>query len=399
MKILALTTFLPVPLDQGDPVRVLNVLKALADAADLTVLAVRRRDTSSAHEEELRDQLSAASVEIFDLSPEWASQRPRTWKLARGVLGVVRRRPPWILNHASRDARRRLYEISAGFDLVVLLGEGAGHYASASRTRTLWDKSNVLVASSRAAVNDLDDASQRLKALLSWPLGAGFEKAALAHVQDVWVTSEADAERLQAHYRRTPLAVVKSVAPEVHSVAEIDPGSSVFYWMSSLAYPPNLDGLVRMLDAAAPGMSERGQTLRVVGSGGNADIERKLERFGVVDFVGYAEDLAESARGVSAAVVPLWAGAGVKLKTLTLMNLGIPVIATPVAMEGIDHDLAWEIAHDPSDFELLMAKPRDPDAVLRHSTRVREAIGFQHSVDALRRQVATEVGRIEAMSR
>ena len=35
-----------------------------------------------------------------------------------------------------------------------------------------------------------------------------------------------------------------------------------------------------------------------------------------------------------------------KLKTLTLMNLGLPIAATPVAMEGISSDAALVVSDD-----------------------------------------------------
>ena len=53
---------------------------------------------------------------------------------------------------------------------------------------------------------------------------------------------------------------------------------------------------------------------------------------------GYVEDLDAVYRDSSLFVAPLIAGAGVKFKVLDAMASGLPVIATPIAAEGIVED-------------------------------------------------------------
>ena len=47
--------------------------------------------------------------------------------------------------------------------------------------------------------------------------------------------------------------------------------------------------------------------------------------------------------------MPLWSGAGVKLKTLTFMSASVPIVTTPVGVEGIDVEHARHclIAEEP----------------------------------------------------
>lgn len=55
-----------------------------------------------------------------------------------------------------------------------------------------------------------------------------------------------------------------------------------------------------------------------------------------VEIFGYVENLEETMSKCKVAVFPLMSGAGIKIKVLTSMALGIPTITTDVGAEGID---------------------------------------------------------------
>ena len=57
-----------------------------------------------------------------------------------------------------------------------------------------------------------------------------------------------------------------------------------------------------------------------------------------IHITGFVEDPGEYMKRAKIAAFPLKAGAGVKIKVLNAMNLGIPVVTTMVGAEGIDED-------------------------------------------------------------
>jgi len=162
--------------------------------------------------------------------------------------------------------------------------------------------------------------------------------------------------------------------------------------MSSLAYPPNVDGLLMFLDAARDALQRRHIRVRVVGFGAPATLERRLLAEESVDYLGFVDNLVESADGVAAAIVPLWSGAGVKLKTVTLLSMGIPVIATPVAMEGISADAALLIAETPADFARVVDQF---DSLRPHLTSAgangARIAASDHSTEALKASVSEQL--------
>jgi len=55
-----------------------------------------------------------------------------------------------------------------------------------------------------------------------------------------------------------------------------------------------------------------------------------------IEVTGYVEDPSSYFESASCAVVPLRSGAGIKIKTLEMIEAGIPVITTDIGAEGID---------------------------------------------------------------
>lgn len=112
------------------------------------------------------------------------------------------------------------------------------------------------------------------------------------------------------------------------------PGDGAVGWLGSLQYAANVDGLVRFVREAWKPLGRDGLRLRVAGS--PTETVGSLDGLPGVELEGFVPDLGDFMAGLDAAVVPLWQGAGVKLKTLSFMAAGVPVAATPVALEGIE---------------------------------------------------------------
>jgi glycosyltransferase involved in cell wall biosynthesis len=169
-------------------------------------------------------------------------------------------------------------------------------------------------------------------------------------------------------------------------------------WLSTLSYTPNWDGLLRFLGAADGALRAGGFTLRVIGAGGTPAQEAQLRALPYVDYRGFAPDLAEACAGATAAVVPVWSGAGVKLKTLTLMSLGVPVIATDVAMEGIPHEAAARVVATPEDFVAALGA-LDAAELAAASRRAREVLDRSFSPRAFTAAVDSALEASAGLSR
>jgi glycosyltransferase involved in cell wall biosynthesis len=218
-------------------------------------------------------------------------------------------------------------------DAAVLLDDYAGVYARsiAPLAPVVADKSNVMGWSVTEGLQPRH-LTERVHRSLSIRLSRRFEGGYTRHAAAIVVTSEEERRRFETLYGRRPEAVVPSAIDLPLEAG--DPASHTIGWLGTHEYLPNVRGLVRFVEHAWEPLGHDGCRLLIAGGSPTAEV-RALERFPGVKVLGYVDRLDDFFAGLAAAVVPLWQGAGVKLKTLTFMGAGIPVAATSVAVEGI----------------------------------------------------------------
>ena len=275
--------------------------------------------------------------------------------LGRYAEALLHGLPPWIRTRYSgalhADLRGRT---GSG----IAIGEAAGAYFPGTRLRWHWDKANVLAASARQDVAEAPGPVHRLRARYLAGISGRFERRALSRAATVSVTSAAESQRLaRCHGRAAEVTLPSCVAVPVGHVPA--PRDRTLVWLGSFAYRPNVLGLRRFLDEGWEELRRAGYTMTVVGSG---PVDG-LGAYDGVEILGYVADLRPVLAGARAAVVPLWSGAGMKLKTLTLLAHSVPVFATPIGAEGLPATDAVRLADTPAGLVagILAATPADLD--------------------------------------
>lgn len=137
---------------------------------------------------------------------------------------------------------------------------------------------------------------------------------------------------------------------------------------ASFGWEPNVAGAIRFLDEGWPRVRARHPEarLRVAGKAPPANLRAAAERAGAevrADVPSMEAEFAEA----TVIVVPLWVGAGARVKIVEAMASHTPVIATRLAAEGLDlepetHYVAGETPEDLADgISMLLESPRERD--------------------------------------
>jgi glycosyltransferase involved in cell wall biosynthesis len=105
-----------------------------------------------------------------------------------------------------------------------------------------------------------------------------------------------------------------------------------------------------------------------------------------LNVTGFVEDLHQTYRNSSLFVAPLRVGAGLKFKVLDAMAHGLPVVATPVAAEGIVEEAEpgcfAAITDDPREMAAsIVATLRDPAGARRVGERARRWVQDRFDFD------------------
>jgi len=148
----------------------------------------------------------------------------------------------------------------------------------------------------------------------------------------VVVTSAEESRRLFALYGISADAVIPSaidLPPRPLRAA----GAGAVGWIGGHGYHANRDGLERFVHEAWEPLGRAGYRLLIAGADPPPEIHGLTNMDGV-EVLGYVKDLDSFLSQLDVAVVPLWTGAGVKLKTVTFLGSGIPLVSTVVGIEG-----------------------------------------------------------------
>lgn len=172
------------------------------------------------------------------------------------------------------------------------------------------------------------------------------------------VISDTEREILAKEY---PEILVTTV-PYVRNVAEHCPLFSTrrdIVFIGGFRHAPNVDATLYFVQEIWPLVREAipGVKFRIVGSNAPSEI-RELEAHPQVTFEGYVPNLDTVFNNCRLSVAPLRFGAGIKGKIGTSLSYGVPCVASPLAVEGMQLTDLQEvlIASNPLDFAQSIIK-------------------------------------------
>ena len=155
------------------------------------------------------------------------------------------------------------------------------------------------------------------------------EREGLARVSRVFVASAVEARALT---RET--TVVENAVPVPPLVpAPLDARDLLL--VGSLGYEPNAEGVRFLLDAVLP-LLPRPARLVVAGAGASSALRQRLRAHPDVQFLDAPAAVTPLYASAAAALAPIRAGGGTRVKVLEALAHGRPLIATAKAVEGLD---------------------------------------------------------------
>ena len=247
-------------------------------------------------------------------------------------LGVEAWWHPWLA-----DVPRWLAQHGECFDLVI----GSRHYvlgpmlpllrSQAPRARVVFDTVDLhYLREQREAELAGDAAGLRTSARTRKA-----ELALVAQADLTWVVSEAERVLLASEAPGARVDVVSNI----HDIAEPGPGFAGregLLFVGGFRHPPNVDAARWLAEEILPRIHARhpGLPLHLVGGDASPAVKALGQRDGI-HFHGYVPDLGPLLRQVRISVAPLRYGAGVKGKVNQALAHGLPVVATPCAVEGM----------------------------------------------------------------
>lgn len=219
------------------------------------------------------------------------------------------------------------------------------------------------------------------------------ELSAIAASDEAWVVSPEEVRLLQSLGCQRPIRLVPNLHEPGAELPRFD-GRSGLLFVGGAGHPPNVDAVRWLLQEILPGVHAARPDIQVhlVGAGLSAVVPDPLPP-GVVCH-DHVPDLAPLFDAVRIGIAPLRFGAGVKGKVSQCLALGLPVVVTTCAAEGMHlaHGVNALVAEDAPAFAAEILRLHDDRTLWETLSRSgRQVIEAHFSPSALRATLAASL--------
>ena len=334
-RIVVVSSGLPWPLDSGGRQRSFALMRALAAAYDVTLVCPTWHGSSGDIETVRQADIRVVPVPI----------PPRN--LVREAAKAARARlcsAPYVMyrRHLHGPVRAALQEAIAERPAVLWFDHlDSWQYMRRIQIEgvaTVLDMHNVYsLICERMAIEGAGTASGAYLAGEARLL-ARAERYAVGSVDLVTAVSETERRLFQQLGARSSLVVPNGIVCE--QLDRLPTGRSVaapsLLFLGSMDWSPNVAAVISFVQETLPQLRKRfpGLRLSIVGRDPPPEVLALAGRG--VDVTGRVEDVRPYLEKASALIVPLESGGGTRIKILEAFAAGLPVISTPVGVEGID---------------------------------------------------------------
>ena len=332
-RLLYISHRVPYPPDKGERVRGFHEIVALAEQFDVTVAAVRHDRAEEAHANELR---------------RWASDvllaPPNGCRLLRGGLSALGGRSVTEAYFRSRGLSRQIAAAhrECPFDVAMGYSSGMLPYLLAvdapMHVMDLVDADSAKWAAYAASGGRLARWTYRREAAAV----ARLERRAVEGCDAVVAVSQTEADIIGPDVHVVANGVDTDYFSPDGESADLGPAAMVF--LGTMSYRPNIEAVCWFVENVWPQLFERvsGAAFVIVGRQPTPAVERLGELDGIT-VTGDVDDVRPYLRGARGVVCPLQTARGIPNKILESMAVARPVIASPLALQGLDLQVGRDI--------------------------------------------------------
>ena len=344
MRILFISGWYPDPPDNGSKLRILNLLRGLAQQHEVTLISFKDEPSRA----EAHAELPSLCQEIITVPAN--SFAPHS---ARARLAFLSLKPRSVIATRSADMASRIQGVlrTTRYNLVIASQLGpAGYYDCFRGVPALLEE--VEVALLREQFSQAKTMGNRARYGLTWAKQKHYLGRLLPNFKAATVASEQEklllAETVPG-YR--PVTVIPNSInlPEYTAVRQLArPHQLIFtgsfrYWANYDAMSWFLQDVYPIIQAAAPEVH-----LSITGDHAGLPLPQAQN----VTLTGFVDDIKAMIASAWISIVPIRAGGGTRLKILEAMALGTPVVTTSKGAEGLaaEHGQHLLIADTPQEF-------------------------------------------------
>lgn len=329
MKLLFMTYDLPYPPESGGKTRAYNLIKALSTDNEVHLLSFIRHTDQLKSVRELEKITS--SVQTIERSKVWTPRNLAKTLFSSKALAVS--------VYESRNMKKALTQVleKEKFDAVILESfYTSGYLDDVKDTTVILGTENIEYLVYKRYVDNVKFFPIRPGMYLDVLKMKRFEEKTWQKADVILAVSEIDAQVIRNKSSKPVIMVPNGVDMDFFDKVTKEKSSkrSVLF-VGSWKYIQNIDAANYLIKEVWPLLGRQIPDLELWLVGRNPpDQLTKLASKNVI-FMDNIEDIREVYRKASMTLIPIRAASGTRLKILEAFASKIPVVCTPIAIEGI----------------------------------------------------------------
>jgi glycosyltransferase involved in cell wall biosynthesis len=217
-----------------------------------------------------------------------------------------------------------------------------------------------------------------------------------SRVARFWIASKASRTIMDERLKLPHLAVISNAVHLPAAPAVRDYSGQSLLFVGNLQYKPNLDGIDWFIKQVLPRVRKQIETVQIIvaGSGCPAALRELCHEAGV-KLVENPGSLDAVYRTASAAIVPVRAGSGSRLKIIEAGTHTVPVISTRSGADGLDLDPDHHLVQSEDDAqsfaEACVFYLSRPDEASRRAEALRQHVALHHNRKTVVEDIAQQL--------
>ena len=332
-RVLLLTQVLPYPPDSGPKVKTWNLIRCLAQDYEVTLASFVRGDQTE-HLPHLEQYCAAVHT-----VPLRRGLLRDLWYLGRSLLS----HHPFLITRDDRVAMRRLVARLVAenhFDVVHADQLNMAQYAAGVEgTRKVLDAHNALWLLYKRLWDLMPRGVRRVLLGRDWRLLRAYEGQVCATFDAVLAVTEDDRSALEEVAPSRSRIAVLPIAIDTTELRPLtrQPGANRIVHIGTMYWPPNSDAVLWFMHHVYPRIRAAWPNVGfdVIGTRPSRSIRKLAEQSPGARVIGYVDDPMPYLERAGAFIVPLRAGSGMRVKILTALAQGLPVVSTRIGCSGL----------------------------------------------------------------
>ncbi|MBU3956756.1 glycosyltransferase family 4 protein [Patescibacteria group bacterium] len=336
MKVLFITQFLPFPPDTGGKIKTYQTIKIVSKENQIFLISFVERKQDLKWEKEIRKHCYGTKTFVTPI----ITTSHKELKL-RALSGIFNPKPFRVQKYFLREVADFIEKLSKkeNFDAIHCDHETSIQYLTFVRNwqkkLKIYDEHNIssegLFGYARYEKNPLEKLAYFIEGAKLW----FYERRMIPVFDRILTISQADKEKLVE--QGISHTKIKFLPIPFEAESQFHYGSKNILFIGLLSWWPNKDAVLWFYQRIFPLVKKKVPQAKflVVGTNPPEEIKKIDEQDGSVEVTGHVKDVSPYFKKTGVFVVPIRAGAGVRVKILDALASGLPIVSTRMAAEGI----------------------------------------------------------------